>query len=217
MALPHIPNNVQRLWEAWNFRVFIILSLLLQALLVLASPFRKRTRSKLLLVFIWLAYLVGDWIAAFTIGLISQSQEDACKPEGREDVTAFWASFLLLHLGGPDTITSFSLEDNEFWLRHLVGLILQVLATTYIFYQSLCATSKLWIPTTMVFVVGTIKYVERTRALYLASLSRFGYSVLPEPNPGPDFKEAIEIYSSMRTVEVKMQTPEVGTVKFPSI
>jgi hypothetical protein len=211
MKLPQIPHNVQRLWEAWNFRVFIILSLLLQALLVLASPFRKRTRSKLLLVFIWLAYLLGDWIAAFSIGLISQSQGDACKPKGREDVTAFWASFLLLHLGGPDTITSFSLEDNEFWLRHLIGLILQVLATAYILYQSLSAKSKLWIPTTMVFVVGTIKYVERTRALYLASLSRFGYSVLPEPNPGPDFKQAIEIYSSMRTVEVKMQTPEAGT------
>ena len=220
MKLPHIPNNVQRLWEAWNFRVFIILSLLLQALLVLASPFRKRTRSKLLLVFIWLAYLLGDWIAAFSIGLISQSQEDPCKPKGREDLTALkgsedltalWASFLLLHLGGPDTITSFSLEDNEFWLRHFIGLILQVLATAYIFYQSLCRQSKLWIPTIMVFFVGTIKYVERTRALYLASLSRFGYSVLPEPNPGPDFKQAIEIYSSMRTVEVKMQTPEVGT------
>jgi hypothetical protein len=210
MELP-IPNNVQRLWEVWNFRVCIIISLLLQALLLLAPPFRKRTRSKLLLVFIWLAYLLGDWIAAFSIGLISQSHEGACKPKGREDVTAFWASFLLLHLGGPDKITSFSLEDNEFWLRHLIGLILQVLATAYIFYQSLTDQSKLWIPTTMVFVVGTIKYVERTRALYLASLSRFGYSVLPEPNPGPDFKQAIEIYSSMRTVEVKMQTPELGT------
>ncbi|XP_059436848.1 uncharacterized protein LOC132169927 [Corylus avellana] len=209
MELP-IPKIVQRLWEAWNFRVFIILSLLLQALLVLAPPFRKRTRSKLLLMFIWLAYLLGDWIATFAIGLISKSQEGACEPKGREDLMAFWASFLLLHLGGPDKITSFSLEDNEFWLRHLMGLIFQVLATAYIFYQSLTDQSKIWIPTTMVFVVGTIKCVERTRALYLASLSRFGYSVLPEPNPGPDFKQAIEIYSSMRTVEMEMQTPEVG-------
>ncbi|XP_059436854.1 uncharacterized protein LOC132169934 [Corylus avellana] len=214
MELP-IANNVQRLWEAWNFRVCIILSLLLQALLVLASHFRKRTRSKLLLVFIWLAYLLGDWIAVFSIGLISKSQEDACKPKGKEDLTAFWASFLLLHLGGPDTITSFSLEDNEFWLRHLIGLILQVLATAYIFYQSLSDQSKLWIPTTMVFAVGTIKYAERTRALYLASLSQFGGSVLLEPNPGPDYEEAIEIYSSMRSVQVPshvevMQTSDAG-------
>ncbi|KAE7995547.1 hypothetical protein FH972_000328 [Carpinus fangiana] len=210
-----IPSNIQRLWEAWNFRVCIILSLLLQALLVLASPFRKRTGSKLLLMFVWLAYLLGDWIPAFSIGLISKSQEDACKPKGGEDLTAFWASFLLLHLGGPDTITSFSLEDNEFWLRHLIGLILQVLATAYIFYQSLTDKSKLWIPTTMVFAVGTIKYAERTRALYLASLSQFGCSVLPEPNPGPDYEETIEIYSSMRSVQVPshvevMTTPEAG-------
>jgi hypothetical protein len=208
MDLP-IPDDVKRLWEAWNFQVCIILSLLLQALLVLASPFRKRTRSKLLLVFIWLAYLVADWIAAFAIGLVSKSQDDACESKGREDLMAFWASFLLLHLGGPDTITSFSLEDNEFWLRHLIGLILQVLATAYIFYQSLSDQSKLWVPTTMVFVVGTIKYAERTRALYLASLSQFGGSVLPKPEPGPDYEEAVEIYSSMRSVQVKAEASHV--------
>jgi hypothetical protein len=212
MDLP-IPDDVKRLWEAWNFRVCIILSLLLQALLVLASPYRKRTRSKLLLVFIWLAYLIADWIAAFAIGLVSKSQDGACESKGREDLMAFWASFLLLHLGGPDTITSFSLEDNEFWLRHLIGLILQVLATAYIFYQSLSDQSKLWVPTTMVFVVGTIKYAERTRALYLASLSQFGGSVLPKPEPGPDYEEAMEIYSSMRSVQVKAEASHVEVMQ----
>jgi len=203
-------NDVNRLWEAWNFKVCIILSLLLQALLVLASPFRKRTRSKLLLVFIWLAYLVADWIAAFAIGLVSNSQDGTRESKGGEDLMAFWASFLLLHLGGPDTITSFSLEDNEFWLRHLIGLILQVLATAYIFYQSLSDhQSKLRVPTTMVFVVGIIKYAERTRALYLASLSQFGGSVLPKPEPGLDYEEAMEIYSSMRSVQVKAEASHV--------
>ncbi|KAK9991705.1 hypothetical protein SO802_026690 [Lithocarpus litseifolius] len=80
---------------------------------------------------------------------------------------AFWASFLLLRLSGPDTITSFALEDNELRLRHLAGLILQVFATAYIFYQSL--PNKLCVPTIIVFLVGTIKHVERTRALFLAS------------------------------------------------
>lgn len=28
------------------------------------------------------------------------------------DLLALWASFLLIHLGSPDTITTFSLEDN---------------------------------------------------------------------------------------------------------
>ena len=85
----------------------------------------------------------------------------------------------------PSLLLLLSLEDNEFGLRHLAGLILQVLATAYIFYQTL--HNKLCVPTIMVFV-GTIKYVERTRALFLASMNRFGCSVLPKPEPGPDYE-----------------------------
>ncbi|CAD6227108.1 unnamed protein product [Miscanthus lutarioriparius] len=41
-------------------------------------------------------------------------------------IFAFWTPFLLLHLGGPDTITAYSLEDNELWLRHLIGLLFEL-------------------------------------------------------------------------------------------
>ena len=110
--------------------------------------------------------MLADWIAPIAIGLISKSEGDGCDKKGnKKDLMAFWASFLLLHLGGPDTPTSFALEDNEFWLRHLARLILQVLITAYIFYQSL--SNKLCVPTIMVFLVGTIKYVKRTCALFL--------------------------------------------------
>ena len=117
-------------------------------------------------------------------------------------MSTFWASFLLLHLGGPDTITSFALEDSEFWLRHLARLILQVQATAYIFYQSL--PNKLCV--IMVFLVGSIKYVERTRALFLASMNQFGCSVLPKPDPGPDFEEVMEMSSSMTLEQVETQS-----------
>uniref|UniRef100_A0A2N9IAT9 DUF4220 domain-containing protein n=1 Tax=Fagus sylvatica TaxID=28930 RepID=A0A2N9IAT9_FAGSY len=213
MELP-IPKIIKKIWNAWNLRSCILLSLSLQAILVLFSLLRKRTRSKLVIGLIWFAYLLADWIAPVAIGIISKSD---CGPKGNKDLMAFWASFLLLHLGGPDTITSFALEDNEFWLRHFMGLILQVLVTAYIFYQSI-PKNKLCVPTIMVFFVGTVKYVERTRALYLASLNKFGGSVLPPPNPGPDYQKVTKIYSSMRSessdpvsrqVDV-MPNPEVG-------
>ncbi|KAK7826638.1 hypothetical protein CFP56_032028 [Quercus suber] len=130
-------NILKKIWNDWNLRSCILVSLCLQAILVLLAFLRKRTRSKLLHGLIWFAYLLADWIAPVAIGLISQSEGVGCKAKGNnKDLMAFWASFLLLHLGGPDTITSFALEDNEFWLRHLVGLILQVLATVYIFIES---------------------------------------------------------------------------------
>ncbi|KAM4102073.1 hypothetical protein ACB094_05G195600 [Castanea mollissima] len=202
MQLP-IPKIVKELWNAWNLRSCILLSLWLQAILVLFAFLRKRTRSKLVHGLIWFAYLLADWIAPVAIGLISKSEGVGCEAKGNKDLMAFWASFLLLHLGGPDTITSFALEDNEFWLRHLVGLILQIVATAYIFYQSI--PNKLWAPTIMVFLVGCIKYGERTRALFLASLNQFGCSVLPKPVAGPDYEEIMEMHFSNTLEQVETQ------------
>ncbi|KAE7995544.1 hypothetical protein FH972_000325 [Carpinus fangiana] len=209
--------GVKRLWSAWNLRGCILLSLFLQVCLLFLAPLRKRGRRKLLHGGVWVAYLLCDWVAAVAIGLISKGKGDATVKrlkDGGEGFMAFWASFLLMHLGGPDTITSFALEDNQFWLRHLTGLVVQLVSTVYIFYQTFPKTAELWIPTLTVFVAGTIKYAERTRALYLASLGQFGHSVLPKPNPGPDYEEAVTIYSSLHLIHVPpsraeaMPTPE---------
>ncbi|KAF3451586.1 hypothetical protein FNV43_RR07681 [Rhamnella rubrinervis] len=212
MELP-IPEKVKKLWHLWNLRGSILLSLILQIFLMLFASFRQRSRSKLLLVSIWLAYLLADWIAAVAIGLVAKSQGDHCEQKGNENLSAFWASFLLLHLGGPDSITSFALEDNEFWLRHLLELVLQVLAAAYSFYLTL-PKNNLWFPVVLIFVVGTIKFAERTVALYLASLDHFGETVLPEPNPGPDYEEAVAIYSEMRskTVQIIPTQPETTLI-----
>ncbi|KAL4628751.1 hypothetical protein ACB092_05G261900 [Castanea dentata] len=211
MQVP-IPKILKKIWHAWNLRSCILLSLCLQAILFLLAFLRKRTRSKLLHGLIWFAYLLADWIAPVAIGLISKSEGVGCEAKGNnKDIMAFWASFLLLHLGGPDTITSFALEDNEFWLRHLVGLILQVLATVYIFYESL--PNNLWVPTVMVFFVGFIKYVERTRALFLASLNQFGCSILPKPNPGPDYEEVMKMHSTETLEKVEAQVDAMPSLE----
>ncbi|KAH7514860.1 hypothetical protein FEM48_Zijuj11G0135300 [Ziziphus jujuba var. spinosa] len=111
--------------------------------------------------------MIADGIAAVTIGLITKFQTQNGRHGNSQDLYAFWASFLLLHLGGPDSITSFALEDNEFWLRHLFGLILLVMSA------------------------------ERTAALYLASFNHFGDAVGDPEGPDAegtefDFKLASE-------------------------
>ncbi|GLU15567.1 hypothetical protein SLE2022_320440 [Rubroshorea leprosula] len=163
---PFIAEHVQKLWATWNIRGLIILSLLLQSFLSLSAQLRKRKGGNLIIVIpLWIAYLLADWVATFTIGLMLRAE--------RSDILAFWAPFLLLHLGGPDTITSFSLEDNEFWIRHLLGLILQVGSTIYVILQSL-THNELWLPTLLVLIAAVIKYAERNRAFYLASFDHFG-------------------------------------------
>ncbi|KAK9924119.1 hypothetical protein M0R45_032506 [Rubus argutus] len=189
-----IPDSVKKLWERWNLRGFILLSLSLQTTLILFAPFRKRTPNTWLTLLIWSAYLLADWAANFAIGLISNSQGDTSVADEAGDLLVFWSPFLLLHLGGPDTITAFALEDNTLWLRHLLGLVFQVIAAVYVFIQSL--PNKMWLPTGFLFVAGIIKYAERTRALYLASLDNFKESMLKKPDAGPNYAKLMEEYSS---------------------
>ncbi|PRQ28693.1 hypothetical protein RchiOBHm_Chr5g0005741 [Rosa chinensis] len=203
-----IPTSVKNIWEKWNLRGFVLLSLSLQTILILGAPFRKRSPSLFVTLVIWSSYLLADWAANFAIGLIANSQGDnpfIPNPNNtghfNSDLLAFWAPFLLLHLGGPDTITAFALEDNTLWLRHLFGLVFQVIAAVYVFIQSF-PKNKLWLPTVLLFLAGIIKYAERTRALYLASLDNFKESMIKKPDPGPNYAKLMEEYSSKKDAKL---------------
>ncbi|XP_030945730.1 uncharacterized protein LOC115970209 [Quercus lobata] len=127
-----------------------------------------------------------------------------------DDLIAFWAPFLLVHLGGPDTITAFALEDNELWLRHFISFIVQLAVTVYVFLLTL-PENKLFIPTLYVFGAGIIKYLERTLALYLASLGRLRDSMLGQPDPGPNYAKLMAEYSSKKEAGLPIHielTPE---------
>ena len=241
-------NGVKNLWDLWNIKAVVLLSLTLQVILILLAPLRKRTINRISILFIWVSYLLADWAASFAVGHISNGSKDSINPCDKEkfvssvghyffssgkaevtscggdkqrdalsssnniDLLAFWAPFLLVHLGGPDTITAFALEDNELWRRHFFSLIVQLAATVYVFWLTL-PKNKLWIPTLLMFGAGIIKYLERTFALFLASLNRFRESMLKEPDPGPNYAKLMEEYSSKKEAGLPTHiemTPEPG-------
>ncbi|KAG7943590.1 hypothetical protein I3843_15G049400 [Carya illinoinensis] len=191
-----IPNRLQKTWEIWNVRGVILISLSLQIVLFLGAPMRKRTGNKLSILIIWGSYFLADWAASFTIGLITSSRNSS-KIIQKSDLLAFWAPFLLLHLGGPDTITAFALEDNELWLRHFLTLIFQVITSFYVFLETL-PNNKLWLPTSLIFLAGVIKYSERTRSLYRASWGTFRETMLTDADPGPEYAKLMEAFSSKK-------------------
>ncbi|CAO2188003.1 unnamed protein product [Urochloa humidicola] len=180
----------------WEIRVAVLLSLLLQALLIFLGPMRKRSSTPLTRFTIWSCYLFADWVADLALGLILNNMGNiggggggsgnstsslGLKRRGSSGTTAannndtsshiifaFWTPFLLLHLGGPDTITAYSVED-ELWLRHLIGLLFELFSACVIFFCSL-HSNPLTHATVLMFVVGIIKYGERTYSLYRGSL-----------------------------------------------
>lgn len=187
-------QDLKNWWEKWDIQFVVTASLILQIYLIFGAPLRKRMSKWFITMPMWLAYLLADAAATYAVGLISKSQIQSKKPPNA-DILVFWAPFLLVHLGGPDTITAFALEDNELWLRHALSLVVQSLAVAYAFYLSF-RDSKFWLPSVLIFLVGLIKYTERTRSLYLASTRRFRQSLLTKPDPGPNYAKLMDEYSS---------------------
>ncbi|KAF8019313.1 hypothetical protein BT93_G0098 [Corymbia citriodora subsp. variegata] len=178
-----------------NLQMAMLASLSLQVFLIFFAPIRKRCSKRWIKKLIWLAYLAADLVVDYAFGLMVQAQSSSDMSDSEanayRDLLAFWAPFLLLHLGGPDTVTAVALEDNELWGRHLLSLLFQVGTTCYVFYQSF-PNSKLIAPTILMFIGGTIKYVERTCALYFASFSKFRRSLLPPADPGGNYAEIMK-------------------------
>ncbi|EOA14957.1 hypothetical protein CARUB_v10028304mg [Capsella rubella] len=197
-----------KVWDRWNIRGVMILSLTLQLILICFSPLRKRTPTRLFIMLVFSSYHLADWSAIFAVGLISKNQGKELKPDdpphGKE-LMALWAQFLLLHLGGADTITALTLEDNALWLRHLFGLVFQVFAGGYVVFQSL--PNSLWVIIVLVFVSGVIKYLEKTMALSGASFDKFRDSIIQAPDPGPNYAKLMEDYKAKK--EARLPTKKI--------
>lgn len=207
----------------WEIRVAVLLSLFLQMILIFVGPVRKRSSAPVPRFLVWSCYLLADWVADLALGLLlnnmgniggksssssSVSQLHAVglkrgpsaavsNADGSSSpiIFAFWTPFLLLHLGGPDTITAYSLEDNELWLRHLIGLLFELFSASVIFFCSLKGNPM--IPATvLMFVVGIIKYGERTYSLYSGSVDGFRENILDPPDPGPNYAKLMTEYDA---------------------
>ncbi|CAK7324221.1 unnamed protein product [Dovyalis caffra] len=115
---------------------------------------------------------MADFIATSALGLLTNRFAYHSGPlDAKLELTAFWAPFLLLHLGGPDTITAYSLEDNQLWSRHLLQLVAQTGFAFYILFAG-WRGSRVSFLTIPMMLAGLIKYGERTWVLWSASYER---------------------------------------------
>ncbi|KAL6897938.1 hypothetical protein ACP4OV_006897 [Aristida adscensionis] len=155
---------VKDLWDLWEIHCLILISLFLQVFLFLAAGMRMRSASSVLRTVVWLAYLLADAVAIFVLGHLAVH---ASGP--RHQLMFFWAPFVLVHLGGQDTITAFSKEDNELWRRHLLSLVSHIAFAGYVVAKASWPDSRLRAAMVLMFLSGCFKYAERTYCLYCAS------------------------------------------------
>ncbi|KAF7104816.1 hypothetical protein CFC21_105684 [Triticum aestivum] len=166
-AVAPLPSWLE-LWNEWEIQTVVAASFSLQVILFFFARIRRYNVSSVLRVLLWLVYLLADVVATYALGHMSSSLSK--KSSSEHQLVAFWAPFLLLHLGGQDTITAYALEDNELWLRHLLNMFVQVACTAYVLYKYIVAGGVTFVHTAMlVFAAGVFKYSERIWALKLAS------------------------------------------------
>ncbi|GMY04878.1 hypothetical protein FCV25MIE_00116 [Fagus crenata] len=208
-----VPESVTKLWNEWELRVMVLFSLILQSFLILMGKRRKYSSTNWVRIILWIAYLSADWVATVSLGVLSYKSGYLKGSSSKADhvISAFWAPFLLLHLGGPDTITAYSLEDNELWLRHLLGLAIQVGVVFYVFFRAWMsiALNFMVIP---VFISGIIKYGERIWILRYTSSEHFRDSVLRKPDAGPNYARYMEEYGSKEREGFKVSSGPVIAV-----
>lgn len=191
-------SETKTLWNEWEIRVLVLASLFLQLFLISLGGVRKRNVSATIGLLLWLFYLMADSIAIYALGYLSHNQDMSGVPDNNPHLRAFWAPFLLLHLGGQDTITSFAIEDNELWTRQLLNLGSQIVLAVYVFSKSLLLGTTLLVPGILMFVAGIVKYGERVWSLKSASMDSLRNSMVTPPDPGPNYAKFMEVYSSSK-------------------
>ncbi|GLT77047.1 hypothetical protein SLA2020_486690 [Shorea laevis] len=170
---------LRKTWNAWDVRGMVLLSLVLQIALFVLGKRRKYSVSLINRMTLWLAYISADWIAIATLGKLSNSHAES---PTTNVLRVLWAPLLILHLGGPDTITAYSFEDTQLWTRHLLTLVVQSILAIYVIYLS---WTQVWFSllTLPLILAGIIKYVERILCLKLTNSKRTSWIISIFNNP----------------------------------
>ena len=103
---------LMQLWNDWELQLLVLLGFMLQIFIFFSGSLRQCSTNSGLRLLIWLAYLLSDMVAVYALGQLSLHKSDVPGAGEMHQLLFFWTPFLLIHLGGQDTIIAFSIEDN---------------------------------------------------------------------------------------------------------
>jgi len=163
----------------WLTRVLVLVSFAAHLTLALLAGIRRRRHSGVRRSLVWLAYYVteiGTPIALTkvfidTASVDSEQQLKVLVAYREQQMFAFWAPFLLLHLGRPDNITSYALENKGLSPTQKAVLVLAIVGAVYGSYKQrfMRGDGALRAAFFIMIFLGSYKYVERAVALRRAS------------------------------------------------
>ncbi|XP_037427573.1 uncharacterized protein LOC119293095 [Triticum dicoccoides] len=158
-------------WDDWHLRILVLGSLFIQYFLFFSSLLRRRALPAWFRLFMWLAYLGGDALAIYSLATLFNRHRQPPGDGSGSGLEVVWAPVLLIHLGGQHTMTAYSIQDNELWVRHAITVASQITVALYVFCKSWSGDKKLLQAAILMFVVGIIRSCQKPWALQSASIS----------------------------------------------
>ncbi|KAK4587749.1 hypothetical protein RGQ29_018952 [Quercus rubra] len=143
--------------------VYVILTTLLIAFLVVFGSYRRRSHSTLIKYLIWTAYVLSTYLISYTMGQMKSVTF-------HDELFAVWAMFLLIFLGSADCISAHSLEDNENRKRYNLEIFIQYFWLGWLIGKHGLET-RFKVPLCFLYALSLLRTVGRAKALELASKS----------------------------------------------
>ncbi|PUZ74264.1 hypothetical protein GQ55_1G050500 [Panicum hallii var. hallii] len=187
-------TQISQFWRGWGLQIAVYVSLGAHIILIVLARSRRHGTSRLATGLLWLAYQAAEVSAFYALGDLSLSGCDDPAASRQQQLVAFWAPFMLLHLGGPDNITAYALEDNTLSWRKGFEMATQFLSSFFTLYNYVYLTgSGVLLPASaMMAAAGVARYLEKSCALLRGDLSKMKKSsrrrITAEPEPEPEKK-----------------------------
>ncbi|KAM0916782.1 hypothetical protein ACQ4PT_009946 [Festuca glaucescens] len=157
-------------WEEWQLRVLVLSSLFMQYVIFFSFLMRRAHSLRRFRVLVWIAYLGGDAVATYALATLFNHRNQTWDGEN-STLEVLWAPVLLIHLGGQQMISAYSLEDNELWKRHTITLVSQITVALYVFCKWWSGEKSLLAAAILLFLLGILKFAQKPWASGLLVLT----------------------------------------------
>ncbi|KAI6704007.1 hypothetical protein NL676_013143 [Syzygium grande] len=146
-----------------QIELLVIFAGFLLLFLIAFGSWRRFYNSRKFRLVIFTAYTISTYVLTYALGLMNDAPF-------RNELFPIWAMFLMLVLGSADSITAYSLEDNEQWRRYNWQIEIKLIWLIVLIVLSFHNKSKAAISATVFLALILLqKSDERARALMAAS------------------------------------------------
>ena len=102
-----------------RIETLVLIGIIVLFLLLVLGSYRRQCSNEVVKLIVWAAYTVSYTLVSYTVGLMQSYRYSG------SNLFDVWAICLLLILGNVDSLSAYSLQDNDNWKRIFIQQIVQ--------------------------------------------------------------------------------------------